>query len=516
MQAQQYQTEIYNDLLRDQKLLLQVDFHIAVEEAKKSFWEYCRLMAPDFYKVDRPHLILLCEILQKFWENRLYKPNGEPYEKLMLNMPPRFGKSRTLILFVSWILGHDKTNRIITGSYNVPMAQEFSRFTRDIIQEQKFDPFSVVFNDIFPDVRLKHGSKSKINWSLEGQHFTYLGTGIDGTVTGKGCNLAIIDDPIKNSSEAFNTKRLKDIWSWFANTFLSRIEENGKMIINMTRWATGDLCGRLLGEWKGDGAQEIAEPDDWYVHKFEVRQVDTGEMLCPGLMSYRTYQKKRKIMDEAIFMANYHQKAMDIEGRLYSSFNTYKYIPLDENGNPAFDYVAGYIDTADEGDDYLCMVIAGIKKDLFDKDVINRYILDVYYTQDGMEVTEPETARRVLKCHSNYGFPVRLVIESNNGGRGFARNVKKHIERVNSRAVKMKWFHQSKNKWARILTGSTDVSNNVYYPEDWNIKYPKYFNAMTTTVKNNDNDHDDGPDATTGLVEITDSKKYKAKAGASL
>lgn len=113
-------------------------------------------------------------------------------------------------------------------------------------------------------------------WSLEGQFFNYLAAGFGGTITGVGCNIGIIDDPIKNDKEAFNDRVLEEQWSWYTDTFLSRIEEGGLQIVNMTRWSTKDLCGRLLSSDDGD---------EWYVFCRQAYDEATGMMLCEELLS---------------------------------------------------------------------------------------------------------------------------------------------------------------------------------------------------------------------------------------
>jgi len=233
---------------------------LAIKKSRSRFWDYCQLLAPDFYKVDRPHLIVLCETLQMFWENNLLKEDGTPYDKLIINMPPRFGKSRTLILFETWVLGNNPSNKMMTLSFNDGSAQDYSKYTRNTISETKNLPEEIIFSDIFPDVKIKKGDGSYEKWALEGQHFSYLGAGLNGTMTGKGCTLGIVDDPVKDSMVAFNETALKKVWDVFADTYISRYEEGAKLILNMTRWATGDLCGRLLGEYKKDLSK--AQPEE--------------------------------------------------------------------------------------------------------------------------------------------------------------------------------------------------------------------------------------------------------------
>jgi predicted phage terminase large subunit-like protein len=126
------------------------------------------------------------------------------------------------------------------------------------------------------------------------------------------------------------------------------------------------------------------------------------------------------------------------------------------------------------------------------------YMLDVYYTKDPMEVTEPETARRL----AYYGVNLARI-ESNNGGRGFSRNVKRElVENFKNNNVIIKWFHQSKNKNARIFSQSAAVQENILMPVDWAQRWPEYYRAMVSYQKEGKNKHDDAPDMTTGIVEM--------------
>ncbi|EFV21305.1 hypothetical protein HMPREF1011_02840 [Anaerostipes caccae] len=167
-------------------------------------------------------------------------------EVLVVNEPPRHGKSRTAGLFVEWILGNDPTKKIMTGSYNETLSTMFSKNVRNDIQEEKADQKRIVFSDIFPGVTIKRGDGAMNLWSLEGGYNNYLATSPAGTATGFGCDIMIIDDLIKSALEANNAKVLEDQWGWFTDTMLSRLEEGGKIIVIMTRWHSDDLAGRVL------------------------------------------------------------------------------------------------------------------------------------------------------------------------------------------------------------------------------------------------------------------------------
>ena len=450
-----------------------------VELAKREFFFYCQLKAPDFYKSDRSYLVELCNEFQEFL--------ASDDEVMIVNEPPRHGKSRTAGNLVEWVLGKDQTQKVMTGSYNETLSTMFSKNVRNSIMEQKADQYKPVFSDVFPGVSIKRGDGAMNLWSLEGGYNNYLATSPTGTATGFGCSLMIIDDLIKNADEANNEKTKEDHWGWFTNTMLSRLEEGGKIIIIMTRWASDDLAGRALEHYTQQGAKIR------HISMKALIDKEKKQMLCPEVLSYKSYLGKIKAMGEDIASANYQQEPIDLKGKLYSSFKTYTELPKDDKGNLLFTVIKSYGDTADEGTDYLCHIIYGV----YNKEA---YILDVYYTKEPMEVTETETAKRI------YDHGVNVAdIESNNGGKGFARSVKRILkDDYNSNRTRIRWFHQSKNKIARILSNSTWVMDHIYYPVNWRDRWPEYYSAMAKYQREGKNKHDDAQDATTGVAECID------------
>lgn len=444
-----------------------------LELARRDFFYYCHLKASDFYKEDREFLKELCKTLQDFYD-------GED-EVLIINMPPRHGKSRTVGMFVEWILGKNKNEKIMTGSYNETLSTMFSKNVRNNIQEEKADTEKIVYSDIF-ESEIKQGDGAMNLWSLEGGYNNYLATSPTGTATGFGCSLMIIDDLIKNAEEAYNETVLEKHWDWYTNTMLSRLEENGKIIIIMTRWADGDLAGRAIKHYKAENKR--------VKHVLMKALQPNGTMLCDEILSKKSYESKVRAMGADIASANYQQEPINSKGKLYSSFKTYTDIPRDSSGYSLFTSIKNYTDTADEGSDYLCSIVYGE----YQKEA---YVLDIYYTKAAMEVTEPYVAKMLYENDVNIAN-----IESNNGGRGFARAIERILkEKHKSNKTRVKWFHQSKNKKARIISNATWIMDHVYFPVNWRDRWPEYFEAMNKYQKEGKNKHDDAPDATTGIAE---------------
>lgn len=451
-------------------------YYARIELARREFFFYCQLKAPDFYKSDREYLKQLCNEFQEFLSSD---------DKVMVvNEPPRHGKSRTAGLLVEWVLGNDKSQKIMTGSYNETLSTMFSKNVRNSIMEEKADEFKPVFSDVFPGVTIKRGDAAMNLWSLEGGYNNYLATSPTGTATGFGCSLMIIDDLIKNAEEANNEAVKEKHWEWFTNTMLSRLEEGGKIIIIMTRWSSDDLAGRALEHYKEQGVKIR------HVSMKALIDEKKKEMLCSEVLSYESYIEKVKAMGEDIASANYQQIPIDLKGKLYSSFKTYEKLPVDSKGNLLFTGIYSYCDSADEGNDFLCNIIFG-------EYLKEAYVLDIIYTKEPMEITEPAVAKALLNFKVN-----RARVESNNGGRSFARNIKRILEQeLKSNFTNISWFHQSKNKVARIVSNATWIMQHVYYPVNWRDKWPEYYKAMTTYQREGKNAHDDAPDATTGVAE---------------
>ncbi|PRX21709.1 hypothetical protein BX659_13151, partial [Orenia metallireducens] len=359
---------------KDKEKLLILKREKKIRDSRGSLWEFCQTISPEFYQEHRWHLKLLCDTLQRLYEGTLVNEEGKVYTKLMMNMPPRHGKSRTLINFCKWVLGRKKSNRIITCSYNDDAATDFSRYTRDGIMEGKTYPHEIVYEDIFPESKIKKGNASYHQWALEGEFFNYKGAGIGGSITGKGCNISIVDDPVKDAETALNDRALDKIWTWYSGTFLSRKEEGAIEIVNMTRWAKKDICGRILAGPEGD---------EWYLLKLEAKD-EEGKMLCPDLLSEKSYESLRVNMVPEIFRANYHQEPIDQKGKLYKYFQSYDELP------ESYDRIICYVDTADEGNDYLCAIV-GVE---YEGEI---YVIDVLYTKEGMEVTESQTAELLVR-----------------------------------------------------------------------------------------------------------------------
>ena len=439
-----------------------------LELARRHLYDFCQVLFPNFYKDERPYLKEFCESVENFINNR-------DKRFLIINAPPRHGKSLTAQCLTAWLLGRNPASRVMTASYNEDVASVFSKNVRNTIQTEKMGE-RVVFSDMFPKTKVKYGDASAKKWTIDGQsQISYLATSPNGTATGFGCDYLICDDLIKSAEEAYNETALDNTYQWFVNTMLSRLEGQKKCIIIMTRWSSRDLAGRIME----------AFADECEIIKYHV-QNDKGEMLCEDILSDKDMNLIKREMNVDIFEANYNQTPIDVKGRLYQEFKEWEKAPEGR--------ILNYTDTADTGTDFLC----SINYVIFEKEA---YILDLYFSDEAMEVTEPKVAELL-----HTGAVQECSIESNNGGRGFARNVERLLlDKYASNRTIINTMPQTHNKESRILASSAWVQNHIYMPPNWKTRFPEFYKQVMSYQRKGKNAHDDAVDVLASIYEQTTS-----------
>lgn len=149
-------------------------------------------------------------------------------KRLMVFIPPRHGKSELVSrYFPAWYLGLFPDKRIILASYEADFAATWGRKARNLLEE---------FGPSLFSVQVSAESSAASRWDLEGHEGGMVTAGVRGPITGKGANVAIIDDPVKNDQEAMSQTYRDATWDWYRATFSTRIQEDGAIILVMTRW----------------------------------------------------------------------------------------------------------------------------------------------------------------------------------------------------------------------------------------------------------------------------------------
>ena len=296
----------------------------------------------------------------------------------------------------------------------------------------------------------------------------------------------IIDDPIKPDDARSDLIRNK-VNKKFETTIRNRTNSRKTpIIIIMQRLDENDLCGYL---------QQI-EPDEWTVLSLPCIYTDEQTGDERALWSFKHTLDELKNLrekDAFVFDTQYMQNPKPIEGLMYENpFKEYDIIPATQKK-----VIKNYTDTADTGGDYLCSIN-------YVETEIGNFVLDILYTQKPMEYTEPKTAEMITKHNVELA-----VFESNNGGRGFARNVESQCRIMGNYKTRIQWFHQSANKQVRIFNRSADVQNLTYFPRGWDKMFPDFYSSVTRYMKVGNNAHDDAEDVITAMVEQRNKAQVK-------
>jgi len=201
-----------------------------------------------------------CQVFHRMLAEKLMAVERGEIQKLIITFPPRHGKSELASCrFPAWFLGRDPYRFIIQATYNEDFAKDFGRKVRSIMQSERY-------KKVFPGVKFRRGSSAADRLETqEGGMAAFVGRG--GSITGRGGDLLIIDDPIKNSKEARSETIRNELWDWFNDDMMSRgMTDMAACIIIMTRWHEDDLVGRLTDP--DNPHYDKQEADSWEVVNF--------------------------------------------------------------------------------------------------------------------------------------------------------------------------------------------------------------------------------------------------------
>ena len=226
--------------------------------------------------------------------------------RLAVFMPPRHCKSNLVSeVFPAWYLGRRPEEQLMFTTYAQDLADGFGRKVRNAVADPRH-------TRSFPDSILAEDSQSakKFNTTKGG---VYYAVGAGGPVTGRGADVLIIDDPLKNREEA-DSKLIRDkLWDWYASTAYTRLMPGGAVVLVQTRWHEDDLAGRMLRgheDWEVLNLPAIAEEND-PLHRLP------GAALWPEQYNEVALQNIRATIGEREFAALYQQRPAPLEGALF-------------------------------------------------------------------------------------------------------------------------------------------------------------------------------------------------------
>ena len=208
------------------------------------------------------------EIIAKELE-RIEQEKDKNYKVLMIVLPPRHGKSTLATVgFPAWYLGRNPEKEVITISYSGDFAIDFGTKTRDIVDGEAF---SAIFG-----FGLKFDEQGKQKWKVS-KGGSYTSVGVGGPITGRGADILVIDDPVKNREEAESELYRQKVWDFFISTAFTRLEPNGVVVVIQTRWHVDDLAGRILANEHLKGRTKVIHFSAIAEHDEEFRK--SGEPL---------------------------------------------------------------------------------------------------------------------------------------------------------------------------------------------------------------------------------------------
>lgn len=244
------------------------------------------------------------------------------YDVLCLDFPPRHGKSEQVsVRLPPWFLGRFPTKEIITASYSGELAQDFGSKARDVVRSNEY-------KNVF-DIELAEDSKAKDHW-LTKQGGGYTATGIGGSVTGKGADIFVVDDPHKDRKEA-ESKVMRDaVWSFYTSVAETRMSPNGKKIVIQTRWHDDDLIGRILKREKEDPESDrVLHINFPAIAKKQEKFREIGEALWPQRWDLTKLLKKKANIGSREFNALYQGDPIDDDSS-YFKRKDFRYITEQE------------------------------------------------------------------------------------------------------------------------------------------------------------------------------------------
>lgn len=225
--------------------------------------------------------------------------------KLMIFVPPRHGKSEIAsINFPAWFFGRNPKKSIIAASYNSDLAISFGRKGRNIVASQEY-------KNLFPEVYLAEDSKAAGQWNTN-HGGEYTAVGIGGGTTGRGADIFLIDDPVKDKQEAESSVIQERNIGWYRSVARTRLTPKGAIVVIQTRWHDKDLAGQILaaeGDWDIVDLSAIAEHDEEYRKK--------GEALWPDQYSLDELLAIKKELGTELFSALYQQRPISEESQVF-------------------------------------------------------------------------------------------------------------------------------------------------------------------------------------------------------
>ena len=276
-------------------MLTEYESSVKRENAHKDFMAFTHEMWPGF--INGRHHKVMAKKFQEIADGKL--------KRLIINMPPRHTKSEfASYLLPAWFLGRFPNKKIIQSSNTAELATGFGRKVRNLVGSEQYAR-------IFPNVALRQDSKAAGRWSTN-HNGEYFAIGVGGTVTGKGADLLIIDDPHSEQEAKLaqtNSEVFDSVYEWYTSGPRQRLQPGGAIVLVMTRWSKRDLTGRIVqSAIDRDG-------DEWEIIDFPAI-LPSGKPLWPEFWSLELLNALKAELPVSKWNAQYQQSPTSEEGAL--------------------------------------------------------------------------------------------------------------------------------------------------------------------------------------------------------
>ena len=360
------------------------------EEAQEDFIKFAHAMWPGF--IDGRHHKVMAKKFEEIASGKC--------KRLIVNMPPRHTKSEfASYLLPAWFLGKFPNKKIIQTSNTAELAVGFGRKVRNLVGSDQYAK-------IFPNVSLRSDSKAAGRWSTSGDG-EYFAIGVGGTVTGKGADLLIIDDPHSEQEAAIaatNPEVYDKVFEWYSSGPRQRLQPGGAIVIIMTRWSKRDLVGKILkSSIERDG-------EEWDVIEFPAI-LPSGNSLWPEFWPIKELLALKNELPVSKWNAQYMQSPTSEAGAMVKR----EWWKIWENDTPPkCEFVIQSWDTAftkNERSDYSACTTWGVFYMNENPDDPNIILLDAI--KDRLEF--PELKAKALEMYKEWE-PDAFVVEAKAAG----------------------------------------------------------------------------------------------------
>ena len=425
------------------EIIRRAENELRIREARNNLLSFISVTCKD-YKIGWVHQEI-CETLDNFLKDLI---DGKR-PRLIITMPPRSGKSEIVSRrFPAYFLGKYPDLSIISVSYSASLAEDFSRDVQRIIDSDEY-------KKIFPNTKLS--DKKDKNYKRTSDFFeivdhkgVYCSAGVGGSITGKGCDILIIDDPIKNRQEANSETVRKKIYDWYSSTAYTRLSPIGGVIMMCTRWHLDDLIGKVLSDKNQKPFHVISYPA---IAEHDEPHRKQGEALHPERFSLEILNEIKSTLSTADWLSLYQQKPVPEGGAI---FETSKIRYYDETSEPKrFDQIVGSWDMTFKENKTSDFVVG----QLWGRKGADFYLLDM--VRDRMDFV------KTLKVFINFANKHKncncWLVEDKANGTAIISTLKKHISGIIPITPK-----ESKQERAYAITPYLEAGN-IFFPKNQNF-----------------------------------------------